>query len=110
MIIFGGLVVNLKSLSPAISWLQYLSPISNTVKIMSQNEFKGQVYNCVSKAQTPNGPQCVDLTGEDILSNQALDTPVLLVCFIINISCVVFMAICGVCCFNRTTRPKLKLK
>ena len=110
MIIFGGLVVNLDTLGAWIKWVQYLSPISNTVKIMTQNEFRDQVYSSCSEGSAGQPGKCVDLSGADILSAQGLDNPTVLVCFIINIGLVVFMALSGIACFNRTTKPKLKLK
>ena len=110
MIIFGGLVVNLDSLGVGIKWVQYISPISNTVKILAQNEFGGQVYPCVQQIKTPQGSKCIDLQGSDILTQQGLDEPTILICFIANIGILVFFLVTGMLCFNRTTKPKLILK
>ncbi len=106
-LIFGGLVVNLNKLADWIKWVQYLSPVGNTVKIITQTEFKDQLYKCTQR--TPQG-DCIDLTGEEILTNQGLNDPTTLVCFLVNIGLIVLMLLGGIACFNRTTKPKLKLK
>ena len=110
MIIFGGLVSNLDKLGSWIKWAQYLSPISNTVKILSRNEFSNQIYPCVQQVSTANGMECVDLTGDDILLQQGLEDPTLVICFAINVAIAVFLILGGVACFNRTTQPKLKFR
>ena len=42
--LFGGLLVNLKTLPIWIGWMQYLSPIRYALESLTRNEFSGRSY------------------------------------------------------------------
>ncbi|XP_066135184.1 broad substrate specificity ATP-binding cassette transporter ABCG2-like isoform X2 [Saccopteryx bilineata] len=68
MMIFSGLLVNLRTIGPWLSWLQYFSIPRYGFAALQHNEFLGQ--NFCPENDTCSSAIC---TGEDFLRNQGID-------------------------------------
>ncbi|XP_055468528.1 broad substrate specificity ATP-binding cassette transporter ABCG2-like isoform X1 [Psammomys obesus] len=75
MMIFSGLLVNLRTIEPWVSWLQYFSIPRYGLTALQHNEFLGQDF-CPGLNTTTNST-CVNsytiCTGDDHLKNQGID-------------------------------------
>nr|XP_021484087.1 ATP-binding cassette sub-family G member 2-like [Meriones unguiculatus] len=75
MMIFSGLLVNLRTIEPWLSWLQYFSIPRYGFTALQHNEFLGQDF-CPGLNTTANST-CVNsytiCTGDDHLKNQGID-------------------------------------
>ncbi|XP_011230514.1 broad substrate specificity ATP-binding cassette transporter ABCG2 isoform X1 [Ailuropoda melanoleuca] len=73
MMIFSGLLVNLRTIGPWLSWLQYLSIPRYGYAALQHNEFLGQNF-CPGVNVTVNGTCGYAIcTGEEFLINQGID-------------------------------------
>nr|XP_020020683.1 ATP-binding cassette sub-family G member 2-like [Castor canadensis] len=75
MMIFSGLLVNLRTIASWLSWLQYLSIPRYGFTALQHNEFIGQNF-CPGLNTTTNNTCSNDYaicTGEDYLINQGID-------------------------------------
>ncbi|XP_044537448.1 broad substrate specificity ATP-binding cassette transporter ABCG2 [Gracilinanus agilis] len=74
MMIFSGLLVNLNTIVPWLSWLQYLSIPRYGYTALQHNEFIGQNF-CPNLNSTAPNSSCeyAVCTGEDFLRNQGID-------------------------------------
>ena len=93
------------SIGKWISWIQYISPVANTNKALTQNEFAENVFQCGIKV----GGNCIEINGEDIVKNFGLDTPDFAVVLGVNLAVLGFLIIAGIGCFTRTTKPMIRL-
>ncbi|XP_030879438.1 ATP-binding cassette sub-family G member 2 [Leptonychotes weddellii] len=73
MMIFSGLLVNLRTVGPWLSWLQYLSIPRYGYAALQHNEFLGQNF-CPGVNVTANNTCSYAIcTGEEFLLNQGID-------------------------------------
>ncbi|XP_068831849.1 broad substrate specificity ATP-binding cassette transporter ABCG2 [Capricornis sumatraensis] len=73
MMIFSGLLVNLKTIGAWLSWLQYLSIPRYGFAALQHNEFLGQNF-CPGLNVTANNTCSYAIcTGEEFLTNQGID-------------------------------------
>ncbi|XP_061275708.1 broad substrate specificity ATP-binding cassette transporter ABCG2 isoform X3 [Bos javanicus] len=73
MMIFSGLLVNLKTVVPWLSWLQYLSIPRYGYAALQHNEFLGQNFCPGLNVTTNNTCSYAICTGEEFLTNQGID-------------------------------------
>ena len=104
-ILFGGLFVNVNSIGSWISWLQYVSPIGNTTKALTQNEFGMNTYECGVEI----GGRCLAVNGEDVVVKFGLDSPGFEVVLCFNLGILFVLILAGIWCFGRTTKPMIRL-
>lgn len=67
-LLFGGQLINLKSLPASLKWVPYLSPITYSIKALTQNEFNGAKFDACSPNASlcfPSGDAVVKLWGYD---------------------------------------------
>uniref|UniRef100_A0A0K8RDX0 Putative atp-binding cassette superfamily g member 2 transporter breast cancer resistance protein n=1 Tax=Ixodes ricinus TaxID=34613 RepID=A0A0K8RDX0_IXORI len=73
MMIFSGLLVNLRTIAPWLPWLQYLSIPRYGYVALQHNEFLGQNF-CPGLNVTGNDTcRFAICTGEEFLINQGID-------------------------------------
>ncbi|ELW67474.1 ATP-binding cassette sub-family G member 2 [Tupaia chinensis] len=73
MMIFSGLLVNLRTITPWLSWLQYVSISQYGYTALQHNEFLGQNF-CPGFNTTENSPcSHAVCTGEEYLTSQGID-------------------------------------
>jgi ATP-binding cassette subfamily G (WHITE) protein 1 len=60
MMVFSGLMVNLKDITPVLSWIQWISPIKYAFAALTLNEFSGLQFQ---GARFQNGDQVLDSFG-----------------------------------------------
>nr|KAF6500797.1 hypothetical protein HJG59_007847 [Molossus molossus] len=73
MMIFSGLLVNLRTVVPWLSWLQYLSITRYGCAALQHNEFWGQNF-CPGLNVTANSTCSFAIcTGEEFLMDQGID-------------------------------------
>jgi hypothetical protein len=125
MLLFGGTLLNVDSVSPAIGWyffcyygllllgchlklmhfrLQYLSVLGYTMKALAQNEFTGLKFECF-----PGQTSCTS-TGEQVLENFSFGSIPLWDCVLINVGFSFAFIILGYFFFSRTSAPSIRLK
>lgn len=102
MLVFGGQLINLKSVSSALSWLRWVSLIRYTYSAITQNEFSGLIFNCT-------GPGCYP-TGQLVIKAFFLDECSIIVNVIITAVMGAVYLGCAYVAFELRTRPHLKLK
>ncbi|XP_074084233.1 broad substrate specificity ATP-binding cassette transporter ABCG2 [Macrotis lagotis] len=74
MMIFAGLLVNLQTVEPWLSWLQYFSIPRYGYTALQHNEFMGQNFCPNINTTTPNSTcEYAICSGEDFLRNQGID-------------------------------------
>ncbi|XP_029799169.1 ATP-binding cassette sub-family G member 2 isoform X2 [Suricata suricatta] len=73
MMIFSGLLVNLTTIVPWLSWLQYLSIPRYGFAALQHNEFLGQNFCPGLNVTTNNTCSYAICTGEEFLVNQGID-------------------------------------
>ncbi|KAG8511622.1 ATP-binding cassette sub-family G member 2 [Galemys pyrenaicus] len=73
MMIFSGLLVNLKTVVPWLSWIQYLSIPRYGYAALQHNEFLGQNFCPGLNETTNNTCEFAVCTGEEFLTNQGID-------------------------------------
>ncbi|XP_048365495.1 broad substrate specificity ATP-binding cassette transporter ABCG2-like isoform X1 [Sphaerodactylus townsendi] len=79
MIIFSGLLVNLTSILPWLSWLQYFSIPRYGMAALQVNEFTGLQFCNISTNFNVSDPNCMEIsklqpcTGEQYLESQGID-------------------------------------
>ncbi|OWK06994.1 ABCG2 [Cervus elaphus hippelaphus] len=73
MMIFAGLLVNLKTVVPWLSWLQYLSIPRYGYAALQHNEFLGQNFCPGVNVTTNNTCNYATCTGEEFLTDQGID-------------------------------------
>ncbi|KAJ3066293.1 hypothetical protein HDU98_010397 [Podochytrium sp. JEL0797] len=103
-LLFGGLFLNIGSVSWVFRWIQYVSIISYTYKALIQNEFYGLVLQC-----TP-AMHCDTYPGADVVAQYAVESPDKFWCVLINASFALLFLTMGYIFFNQTSRPLLRLK
>ncbi|KAI8994417.1 ABC-2 type transporter-domain-containing protein [Gaertneriomyces semiglobifer] len=103
-VLFCGQMVNLDTVTPALRWIQYVSPIAWTQKALSQNEFSGLVFDC-----SVDDIGCIP-TGETALAVYKLDGIGLWTCIGINFAMGVGLLLLGYYMYKRTTRPAIRLE
>ena len=104
MLIFGGMLLNLDEVSPAIGWLQYISIVAYSMKALAQNEFVGLTFECF-----PGQPACTS-TGEQVLTNFAINNMTIEKAVVINFAISVGFTILGYFFFSRTSKPSIRLE
>ncbi|SPR01275.1 unnamed protein product (mitochondrion) [Plasmodiophora brassicae] len=103
MLLFGGMLINVSSITPALSWLKYFSTIRYAYSSISQNEFRDLKFRC-----PPNG-QCF-ATGDSVLTTYGLeDYSIAWNCFASAVIGVGFFLI-GAFFFAVKTKPSLRLR
>ncbi|KAJ3066294.1 ATP-binding cassette sub- G member 2 [Podochytrium sp. JEL0797] len=103
-LLFGGLFLNIGSVSWVFRWIQYVSIISYTYKALIQNEFYGLTLQC-----TP-AMHCSTYMGDVVVAQFSVGSPTKFWCILINWGLGLFFLILGYCFFNRTSRPLMRLK
>ena len=98
----GGLLVNINTITPAIRWLQWISPFTYANKALIQNEFSGLLLGC------QNG--VCSIKGENVIKDLALETPSIWYCVMWNVVLAVGFSTIGCIVFAITTRPIMRLK
>ncbi|XP_060103055.1 broad substrate specificity ATP-binding cassette transporter ABCG2-like [Heteronotia binoei] len=79
MIIFSGLLVNLTSILPWLSWLQYFSIPRYGMAALQVNEFTGLQFCNLTTNVNMSNPSCIEIsklqpcTGEQYLESQGID-------------------------------------
>ncbi|XP_014929119.1 broad substrate specificity ATP-binding cassette transporter ABCG2 isoform X1 [Acinonyx jubatus] len=73
MMIFSGLLVNLTTIQPWLSWLQYFSIPRYGFAALQHNEFLGQNFCPGLNITTNNTCSYATCTGEEFLVNQGID-------------------------------------
>ncbi|CAK7315981.1 Broad substrate specificity ATP-binding cassette transporter ABCG2 [Vulpes lagopus] len=73
MMIFSGLLVNLRTVGPWLSWLQYLSIPRYGYAALQYNEFLGQNFCPGVNVTTNNTCSYAICTGEEFLLNQGIE-------------------------------------
>ncbi|KAM8928326.1 LOW QUALITY PROTEIN: broad substrate specificity ATP-binding cassette transporter ABCG2-like [Lycaon pictus] len=73
MMIFSGLLVNLRTVGPWLSWLQYLSIPRYGYAALQYNEFLGQNFCPGVNVTTNNTCSYAVCTGEEFLLNQGIE-------------------------------------
>ncbi|XP_055967275.1 broad substrate specificity ATP-binding cassette transporter ABCG2 [Sorex fumeus] len=73
MMIFSGLLVNLRTVVPWLSWIQYLSIPRYGYAALQHNEFLGQNFCPGLNSTINNTCSYATCTGEEFLENQGID-------------------------------------
>ncbi|KAJ3084541.1 P-loop containing nucleoside triphosphate hydrolase protein [Rhizoclosmatium globosum] len=103
-LLFGGQLLNVGAVSWVFRWIQYVSLISYSYKGLMQNEFQG-----LSLACTPT-MNCTTYQGDIVVVQYALDSPTKYICVLINFLLALAFLTLGYTCFQRTSRPMMRLK
>lgn len=94
--LFSGAIVNLRNMTPILSWLRFLSPAYYVLQGLGQNEFNGRILN--------------GQPGEFWLAEYALDLTSTIWCAgALIIYCVITTGI-AYFAYNWTTRPVFRVK
>ncbi|KAJ2761198.1 hypothetical protein H4S06_001332 [Coemansia sp. BCRC 34490] len=65
-LLFGGLIANPTTISPALKWVRWINPVYYTYAALVKNEFSGKVFECAP------GTQCYT-TGEQVIHVNGMD-------------------------------------
>ncbi|KAJ1801207.1 hypothetical protein LPJ59_000481 [Coemansia sp. RSA 2399] len=66
-LLFGGLIANPTTITPALKWVRWINPVYYTYAALVKNEFAGQTFDC-----TTQGTQCYT-TGEQVIRVYGMD-------------------------------------
>lgn len=102
--LFGGVLVNLNQIPEAIKWIQWISPLTYTIKALVQNEFSGLVVDCSQSIGA------CDLNGILLIAPLALAEPSLWYCVAINGGFIFLFTAVGLILFTKASAPILRLK
>ncbi|KAI8927875.1 P-loop containing nucleoside triphosphate hydrolase protein [Entophlyctis helioformis] len=103
MLLFGGPLVSLESMSVVFKWIQYVSIIAISNKAFVQNEFLGRTFEC------PNPNAVCYRDGQQVIDTLALGSPSLWASVAHNIGLAVFLLVLGYIMFERTSKPLMRL-
>lgn len=103
-LLFGGPVLSLRTTPWVLRWIMFISPIANSNKALSQNEFIGLDLQCTD----PTGVCYAN--GEQALFTFSLGTPTIWTNVGINAALTFAFLILAWIQFSRTSRPLIRLK